>query len=217
MNGVLRGLLCLAMLSGCAPNIYDVDVKYISATEAMPVRGADSVNIKVSVSDGRTILKDRIGDYRIGYYGSENRQMVVTLVSHQDITHLIKGSLEQELLSSGFHISDSPVFILIDITGFYSALNFRPNLLPVVVGDVNFNVQVMDADARLYYAKRYVGGGNPIDISSWTGEALREFVLDGLQLAFSDAIKKVMTDEFFLQSLIDAQRGINDPKHNHKS
>ncbi|QCO08950.1 hypothetical protein D9623_02455 [Azospirillum brasilense] len=189
-------LLCAFLVSGCALVEAQVDLQYKPAVVSAPVPGADSVVVKVTTNDTRPSNRDKISVKKNGY-GME----MAAIRAKQDIPSLVRASIERELLDRGFRQGDGPVFVLVDVnrfyadykTGFWSADN---------VAEVQLNVQVRGADGRMVYGKGITSEGRVEGVMLMEGEPVKE----ASEKALAEAVRKLVTDEFFLQALIDAQR-----------
>ncbi|HEY0838162.1 MAG TPA: YajG family lipoprotein [Azospirillum sp.] len=196
LRSVLVGAVLALALSGCALTEDAVDLAYTPAVAAAPVPGAEAVSVKVTALDGRPNNRDRISVKKNGY-GME----MAAIRAKQDVPTLVRQSIERELTDRGFKLGEGPAFVLVDVNRFYA--DFKTGFWSAdSVAEAHLNVQVRGTDGRMLYGKGIAGEGKIGEVMIMGGENAR----DAMQKALSDAVRRVVTDEFFLQALREAQR-----------
>ncbi|HTH15246.1 MAG TPA: YajG family lipoprotein [Magnetospirillum sp.] len=183
-------------LSACALTVDEVDLAYKPQTQAVAIGGADNVKVRVTATDARASNRDRISVKKNGY-GME----MASIVAKQDVPKLVADAIEQDLKARGFRIDSGAVFVLVDVNKFYN--DFKTGFFAgQAVGEVMLNVQVLNAGGRMFYSKSYPGEYTVNDVMMFSGTNAKEAV----EGALGNALAKVMTDQYFLQAIIEAAR-----------
>lgn len=103
--------------------------------------GAESVAVKVSVSDQR-VDKTRIGTTTANMFGSRGARSIVT--SKEPVPDVLDRAVRAELEARGYALAEGPAFLLFDIL----SLDYNSNSVDRVaeyVIEMEFDVKVMDA------------------------------------------------------------------------
>ncbi len=196
MLRMVAAMLCAASLSACALTVDEVDLNYKKMANAAVIGGANQVQVKVQASDARASNRDRISVKKNGY-GIE----MAAIVAKQDIPTLIGKAIETELSARGFNIAPGNVFVLLDVNKFYN--DFKNGFMTGdAVGEVTLSAQVLNAAGKSFYAKVYTGEYKVADIMIANGSNAKEAV----EGALSNATTKMMSDQYFIQALIEAGR-----------
>lgn len=196
----LLALACTLLASGCALTEAQVDLEYQPMT-ATPTPGADGVVVKVAAVDARESNRDRISVKKNGY-GME----MAAIRANQDIPRLVQASIEQELVNRGFRKGDGPVFVLVDVNRFYA--DYKVGFWAADnVAEVQLNVQVRGADGKMTYGKGINSEGRVEGVMLMGGGPVKE----ASDKALAEAVRKLVTDEYFLQALVDTQRASAAP------
>ena len=196
MKRLLICTLLILSLGACALTVDEVDVNYNTAGGAAVLGGASNVQINVSASDARASNRDRISVKKNGY-GME----MAAIVARQDIPTAVSKAIETELSARGFQLGKGPVFVLVDINKFYS--DFKMGFFEgEAVAEVMLTTQVRNADGKLVYSKTYSAEGVEEHIQLASGSNAKAAV----EKAFAAAIAQMVGDDFFIQSLVEAQR-----------
>lgn len=191
----LVAVLFASVLSACALTEAEVDLVYTPGGTAIAMPTADGVVVEVRALDARPINRDKVSVKKNGY-GME----MAAIRANQDVPTLVRSAVERELVARGFGIGEGDVVALVEIgrfyadykTGFWTADN---------VADIQLNVQVRDTDGRMYYGKGITGMGKVEGVVIMDGGPVKQ----SLEAGLTDAVGTLMRDEFFLQSLIEAQ------------
>lgn len=196
MKKIIASVLLALSLSACALTVDEVDLGYKSQGAAVPIGGADGVMVQVTASDARASNRDRISVKKNGY-GMEMAQ----IVAKQDIPTLVAQAIEQELKARGFRVAKGNVFVLVDVNKFYN--DFKTGMfVGQAVAEVMLNIQVMNAGGKLLYSKSYPGEYTVADVMMMTGPNAKEAV----EGALGNVLTRMMGDQYFIQSLIEAGR-----------
>lgn len=190
-------LFCAFLAPGCALTEDMVDLEYKPVATAARVPAADGVVVKVAAIDARESNRDRISVKKNGY-GME----MAAIRANQDIPQLVQAAVERELADRGFAKGDGPVFVLVDVHRFYA--DYKVGFWAADnVADVQLNVQVRGADGKLAYGKGIDGEGRVEGVMLMGGDAVKA----ASDIALAEAVRKLVTDEYFIQALVDTQRG----------
>ncbi|OJX78819.1 MAG: hypothetical protein BGO92_16870 [Magnetospirillum sp. 64-120] len=196
MLRIVAALLCAASLSACALTVDEVDLNYKQMANSAAIGGANQVQVKVQASDARTSNRDRISVKKNGY-GME----MAAIVAKQDIPSLIGKAIESELSARGFKIAPGNVFVLVDVNKFYN--DFKTGFMTGdAQGEVTISAQVLNAAGKTFYAKVYTGEHKAADIMIFNGSNAKEAV----EGALANATAKMLSDQYFIQALIEAGR-----------
>lgn len=196
MKRILAAMALALSLSACALTVDEVDIAYKPQAQPVAVGGAENVKAKVTVSDARASNRDRISVKKNGY-GME----MAAIVSKRDVPKLVGDAIEQELKARGFVIEGGQVFVLVDINKFYN--DFKTGFFAgQAAGEVMLGAQVLNAAGKMFYSRTYPGEYVVQDIMLMGGDNAKEAV----EGAFSNAVAKMMSDQYFIQALIEAGR-----------
>jgi uncharacterized lipoprotein len=196
MGKIFAAIVMAISLSACALTVDEVDLAYKPQTQAVAIGGADNVKVRVTATDARASNRDRISVKKNGY-GME----MASIVAKQDVPKLVADAIEQDLKARGFRIDSGAVFVLVDVNKFYN--DFKTGFFAgQAVGEVMLNVQVLNAGGRMFYSKSYPGEYTVNDVMMFSGTNAKEAV----EGALGNALAKVMTDQYFLQAIIEAAR-----------
>lgn len=199
MKRVLIAVAAMLSLNACALTVDEVDVAYKQQQNVVAIGGAEAVKVQVTTNDARTSNRDRISVKKNGY-GIE----MAPIVSKQAVPELVANAINTELKARGFGLGgQGGVFLLVDVNKFYN--DFKMGFfVGQAVGEVMLNTQVMNAGGKVFHSKTYIGEFTVPDIMLFGGENARQAV----EGALAKAVEQMMADQYFIQALIEAQRGM---------
>ncbi len=96
-------LVFLMFLSGCALTKEHINIDYVPQSNVEAIRGSEKVNIKLNVTDART-MRDKVS-YKKNAYGMEMGE----IISDSDVIDLIRKSIKTELQNRGFMVDSGDV------------------------------------------------------------------------------------------------------------
>jgi uncharacterized lipoprotein len=195
LKRLLATIALAVSLGACALTVDQVDIAYAPQASS-PVVGASGVKVDVNVNDARTSYRDRISSKKNGY-GME----MAAIVSRQSVPKVVSDAIETELKARGFTMGKGNTSVLVDINKFYN--DFKLGFLQgKAVGEVSLNVQVLNGAGKYVFAKSFVGEYTVDQVMMMGGDNAKM----GIEGALKTALAKMMADDFFLQSLVEASR-----------
>jgi uncharacterized lipoprotein len=192
LAGILLATVFLA--SGCALTKDYVVLSYDPQVNIEKIKEADTVKVKVEISDVRTI-KDKVSSKK-NSYGME----MAPIIAQNDVADTLKKAIEAELKNRGFELADGSVLVLAELNKYYN--DFKTGFWSGrAVAEVVMNVQVKKPDNSIFYSKMIAGeNSHTVQLASGTNA---KFTLDG---ALKDAISKLFNDTSFMDSLFKASK-----------
>jgi uncharacterized lipoprotein YajG len=195
MHRVIFILLFLMFLSGCALTKEHITLDYIPQSNVESISGSEKVNIKLNVTDVRT-MRDKVS-YKKNAYGMELGE----IISDSDVIELISKSIKTELQNRGFKVDASDIDVNIELIKFYN--DFKSGFF---AGDASaeiiMGVQVKQKNNNIPYNKTITGTYVEQDIQLASGNNAKK-ALDG---ALKDAIPKLMNDQKFIIALMENKK-----------
>jgi uncharacterized lipoprotein YajG len=188
-------LVFLVSLSGCALTKEHITLDYIPQTNIEPIRGSEKVNLKVNVTDARTV-RDKVS-YKKNAYGME----MAEIISDSDVLQLVAKSVKSELQSRGIVVDGGDTEVNIELIKFYN--DFKVGFFAGdASGEVIMGVQVKQKNGNIPYNKTVTGSYIEKDIQLSTGNNAK-LALEG---ALKDAIPKLVNDPKFITALMGTAR-----------
>ncbi|MDO9531979.1 MAG: YajG family lipoprotein [Deltaproteobacteria bacterium] len=188
-------LLFSFCLSGCALTKEYITVDYTPQKNIEPIRGAEKVNLKVNVNDGRSI-RDKVC-YKKNAYGMELGE----IISNSDVVKLVQDSIKTELTNRGFILNDGNIVINIELIKFFN--DFKTGFF---AGDASAEVlmgsQVKISNGNIIYNKIITGNYVEQNIQLATGNNAK-LALEG---ALKDAVSKLINDSDFIMALMETKK-----------
>lgn len=195
MYRVIFILIFLMFLSGCALTKDHITLDYIPQSNVESIKGSEKVNIKLNVTDART-MRDKVS-YKKNAYGME----MAEIISDSDIIELINKSIKTELQNRGFMVDTGDIEVNIELIKFYN--DFKSGFF---AGDASaeaiMGVQVKQKNGNIPYNKTITGSYVEQDIQLASGNNAKK-ALDG---ALKDAIPKLMNDQKFIIALMENKK-----------
>jgi uncharacterized lipoprotein YajG len=192
LTGILLAMVLLA--SGCALTKDYVVLSYDPQTDVEKIKEADSVKVKVEISDVRSI-KDRVSSKK-NAYGVE----MAAIIAQNDVAETLKKAIEVELKNRGFDLAEGSVLVFVELTRYYN--DFKTGFWTgTAVAEVLMNVQVKKPDKTILYSKM-IAGENSHTVQIASGKNAK-YVLDA---ALKDAMSKLFGDPSFIDSLFKASK-----------
>lgn len=195
MYRVIFVLIFLVSLFGCALTKEHINLDYVPQTNVEAIRGSEKVNIKLNVTDGRT-MRDKVS-YKKNAYGMEMGE----IITDNDIIELVSKSIKTELQNRGFMVDGGDVEVNIEMIKFYN--DFKSGFF---AGDASaeiiMGVQVKQKNGNIPYNKTITGAYIEQNIQLATGSNAKK-ALDG---ALKDAIPKLMNDQKFIIALMETKK-----------
>ena len=192
LAGILLAMVFLA--SGCALTKDYVVLSYDPQVNIEKIKEADTVKVKVEISDVRTI-KDKVSSKK-NSYGMEMAQ----IIAQNDVADTLKKAIEAELKNRGFELADGSVLVLAELNKYYN--DFKTGFWSGrAVAEVVMNVQVKKPDKTILYSKM-IAGENSHTVQLASGKNAK-ITLDS---ALKDAISKLFNDTPFMDSLFKASK-----------
>jgi uncharacterized lipoprotein len=200
---MLASCVALVSLSGCAFTTERVDIQYNQQPGVAKVPGADSVSVKVQVTDLRQD-KSRVSVKKNGY-GME----MAPIVTVEDIAITIRKAIEQELRERGFQLDSDTALVQINAgltrfyndhkTGFFSG---------EAVADLNMSITIKSKSGDLLYARQVVAQGIEQNTQLMTGNNARL----ALNKALETGMRSLFEDKTFLAVLIQQPKQSQQPQ-----
>jgi uncharacterized lipoprotein YajG len=188
-------LVFLMFLSGCALTKEHITLDYIPQSNVEAIRGSEKVNIKLNVTDGRT-MRDKVS-YKKNAYGMEMGE----IICDNDVIELVSKSIKTELINRGFMVDGGDLEVNIEMIKFYN--DFKSGFF---AGDASaeiiMGVQVKQKNGNIPYNKTITGAYVEQNIQLATGSNAKK-ALDG---ALKDAIPKLMNDQKFIIALMETKK-----------
>jgi uncharacterized lipoprotein YajG len=192
LTGILLAMVLLA--SGCALTKDYVVLSYDPQPDVEKIKEADSVKVKVEISDVRSI-KDRVSSKK-NSYGVE----MAAIIAQNDVAETLKKAIEVELKNRGFDLTEGSVLVFVELTRYYN--DFKTGFWTgTAVAEVLMNVQVKKPDKSILYSKM-IAGENSHTVQIASGKNAK-YVLDA---ALKDAMSKLFGDPSFIDSLFKASK-----------
>ena len=187
-------LVFLMFLSGCALTKEHITLDYVPQSNVEAIRGSEKVNIKLNVTDART-MRDKVS-YKKNAYGMEMGE----IISDSDVIDLIRKSIKTELQNRGFMVDSGGTNVNIELIKFYN--DFKSGFF---AGDASaeiiMGVQVKQKNGNIPYNKTITGTYVEQNIQLATGSNAKR-ALDG---ALKDVIPKLMNDQKFIIALMESK------------
>ncbi len=110
-SAIFRSLSAAAaiLVVGCAPSSLEVNVRYLPQTDVQPIRGAESVQLAVTVDDVRSNKAD------VGTAATPLRTWEIT--TNENLADAVKGAVLIELQDRGFKIGEGSGKVAINLNG----------------------------------------------------------------------------------------------------
>ncbi|MEW5728601.1 MAG: YajG family lipoprotein [Pseudomonadota bacterium] len=198
MKRILIAVAAMLSLNACALTVDEVDLAYKQQPNVVTIGGADAVKVQVTANEARASNRDRISVKKNGY-GME----MAAIVPKQRVPDHVAEAINTELKARGFSLAQGGVFVLVDVNKFWS--DFKLGFfVSQAIGEVMLNTQVINAGGKVFYSRTYVAEYVVPDVMIFGGENAKQAV-DG---ALAKAVADMMADQYFIQALIDAQRGL---------
>ena len=180
-----------------------VDIQYNQQPGVAKVPGADSVPVKVQVTDLRQD-KSKVS-VKKGNYGIE----MAPFLAREDVTVTIRKAIEQELRARGFHLDSDTALVQInaDLTRFYNELKtgfFSGD----AVADLNMSVTVKSKSGDLLYTRQVVAQGIEPSIQLQSANN----VSISLNRALENGMQTLFADRAFLAALIQQPKQSQQPQ-----
>ena len=192
LAGILFAMVFLA--SGCALTKDYVVLSYDPQTNVEKIKEADTVKVKVEISDVRAI-KDKVSSKK-NSYGME----MAPIIAQNDVADTLKKAIEVELKNRGFDLGEGLVLVFAELSKYYN--DFKTGFWSGrAVAEVVMNVQVKKPDKTILYSKM-IAGDNSHTVQLASGKNAK-ITLDG---ALRDAISKLFNDTSFVDSLFKASK-----------
>lgn len=187
-------LVFLMFLSGCALTKEHITLDYVPQSNVEAIRGSEKVNIKLNVTDART-MRDKVS-YKKNAYGMEMGE----IISDSDVIDLIRKSIKTELQNRGFIVDSGGTNVNIELIKFYN--DFKSGFF---AGDASaeiiMGVQVKQKNGNIPYNKTITGAYVEQNVQLATGGNAKR-ALDG---ALKDVIPKLMNDQKFIIALMESK------------
>jgi uncharacterized lipoprotein YajG len=178
----MRRLICaltvaaMTSLAGCALTSEHIDLNYTPTANVKPVEGASSIPVGVVVSDVRT-NKERVSS-KINGYGQE----MGAIISNQDVSTLVKSSLETELHNRGYPLDANGVAVVCEIYDFIN--KFQSGFWSgTAVASVRLNIKVRNRDGSYIFSEMVSGDGRTEKIQLATGSNAKPALDEALRKA----------------------------------
>ena len=124
---------------------------------------------------------------------------MAAIVSKRGVRSMVIDAFRTELKRRGFSVGESSVSVQANIHKFYS--DFKVGFFSgESVGEVTFFVQVQGLDSKPFHAETYTGEGEITGVMMMGGKNAKM----SIELAFARAVRKVVTDERFIQAILEA-------------
>jgi uncharacterized lipoprotein YajG len=187
-------LVFLMFLSGCALTKEHITLDYVPQSNVEAIRGSEKVNIKLNVTDART-MRDKVS-YKKNAYGMEMGE----IISDSDVIDLIRKSIKTELQNRGFIVDSGGTNVNIELIKFYN--DFKSGFF---AGDASaeiiMGVLVKQKNGNIPYNKTITGAYVEQNVQLATGGNAKR-ALDG---ALKDVIPKLMNDQKFIIALMESK------------
>ena len=190
MSRFVTILALASVLAGCA---FTDDTVAISYKPSDATHIADASPVILTIVDGRTIDRNRIGT-KVNGYGME----MGAIRSATPVPEIVRAALTTEFERRGFQLDSSGRGLTIKIDSLFShaVIGF---LTVDIVGDVDLNVTVAAVSGSTLFSRVYTGAAKET-VAIGTPSAHAEMVAAALK----DAVEKMFGDRNFLQSLAPA-------------
>ena len=184
-----------ALMTGCALTKDSVTLAYVPQANVAKIVGADTVSVRVDVTDVRTV-KNKVSAKKNGY-GME----MAAIIAKEDVAETLKKAVEVELANRGFRLSGGGIAVAAELSKFYS--DFKVGFWSgSAVAEVTMNVQVKKADGSIGFSKLVTGNGGKENLQLATGSNAKV----ALDAALRDAVSKLFSDAKFLDTLVKAAK-----------
>lgn len=186
--------LAILLFSGCALTTETVKLSYDPQTNVNKIAGADSVKVKVEVSDVRAI-RDKVSSKKNGY-GME----MASIIAENDVTQLLQTAIEVELISRGF-VSGDVVLVFAELQKFYN--DFKTGMWSgTALAEVTMNIQIRKRDGSILFSKVISAEGKNAGIQIASGENARI----ALNEALKNSVTILMAEKAFLDAIFVAAK-----------
>jgi uncharacterized lipoprotein len=187
---VLVGVsVALFFTSGCALTTDVIHVRYVSASKAVKLPGAENVTVKVNVVDGRQD-RTRVSVKKNGY------GMEMAPIEDPDIVKTVNQAVVYELAKRGFAVGEGNVLVSVGLNKFFN--DFK---MGVFAGDAKaelmMDVQVKGADGSIRFAQTIISEGVNPDIMLAGGDEAKI----ALEAALNLGMRKLFSNEEFINAV----------------
>jgi uncharacterized lipoprotein YajG len=195
------GLLLAAMLAACVNGKpLPISLAYTPEQTVVGVSGAQFVYVDVTVNDKRS-AKETVGEF-------SSDVATRPIVTHDDLTKLVKSALESELRNRGFELGAGNAVVVVDLNrievkrtvkaGSWANIS-RPFLEISTQAMAIMNVLVKRKTGEVLYSKQISGK------ASFTGtqnETLSSDCQRGLNYALDRLVRNQMAEPAFINALL---------------
>jgi uncharacterized lipoprotein YajG len=197
------GLLLAAMLAACVNGKpLPISLTYIPEQTLVGVSGAQLVYVEVTVNDKRP-AKETVGEFR-------SDLVTRPIVTHDDLTKLVKSALDSELRNRGFELGAGNAFVVVDLSrievkrtvkaGWGSWSNISTPFVEISTEAMAImNVLVKRKTGEVLYSKQISGK------ASFTGtqnETLSSGCQRALNYALDRLVRNQMAEPAFMNALL---------------
>lgn len=189
-------VLVVGVLGGCAFISDSIDLQYTQQANVYKLKNAENIHVSVEVKDDRTD-KTKVSAKKDGY-GVE----LAPILANQRVDVTIKNSIETELKSRGFQLSDDPfVRIKASVSQFYN--DHKPGFLTGdAVSNFDLLVNVFDRPGNQIFTKLIKAQGTEPNIVLTSGENARL----SLNNALNNGIHELFNDDSFVNILLNPSK-----------
>ena len=186
------------IVSGCALTKDYVVLSYDPQVNVEKIKGAESIKLKVEISDVR-IIKDKVSN-KINSYGME----MAPIIASNDPIGLIKKAMETELKNRGFNLTEGSVLVFGELNRYYNSFG-TGFWSGKAVGEVVMNIQVKTQDNKIIFSKSFAGEfKEKVQLASGKNA---KYTLDN---ALKDTMSKLFSDASFIDSIFKASIPITE-------
>jgi uncharacterized lipoprotein YajG len=188
---LVGNLLLATMIVACADKPLPVSFTYIPNRTVQTTSGSESIYIEVTVNDARSV-KDNLGEATEGFHS-------IPLVTHDDLSEVIKSGVESELVNRGFELGSGNALIVIDL----EEIAVR-NRISAFSGDSDLRaVALLKSEVRrktgaVLYSKE-ISGQVSLVIKDMTISAASQEALD---YALNEAVRNLVADPAFMRAVL---------------
>jgi hypothetical protein len=197
VSSICRLLCAVAaiLVVGCAPSSLEVNLRYLPQTDVQPIRGAESVQLAVTVDDVRSNKAD------VGTAATPLRTWEITTT--ENLAETARGAVLIELQDRGFKIGDGSGKVAINLNGLDVERRrgwFWENRAHAFL---TMQVRVMKKDGAVIYAHEAAGEDGDSDIADDRSVGAAERVMN---LALRNCIQRLFADPKFIEALLKASK-----------
>lgn len=180
----------LVLTAGCGLATERIRIAYHPEHAIARVAGADTVRVRVEVSDLRSNKAE------LSKKGDEYA-FLAPILAENDIAETLKEAIRSELEQRGFGMDGPDVLVLVELSKFYNRF-----LGGKAEAELSMHVQVRKPGADLLFSTIVRGEGIQSGVALRTGANAQ----GALEAALRDAVYKLMTDVRFTDALTAAAR-----------